>query len=75
MSRRLVVLSMVVIGFATQAAAYLLLATPIGRPTGPRFSNPRVPYAPAIFVAGVMLVFLAAVVYEIRPHRKRTRRG
>jgi hypothetical protein len=31
------------------------------------FSNPRVPFAAGIFVLGVMLVFVAAVVYELLP--------
>jgi hypothetical protein len=34
-----------------------------------RFSNPRVPFAPALFILGVMLVFIAAIVYELLPER------
>lgn len=58
---------MVVVGFALQAVSYFLLAAPIGVPTSPTFSNPRLPFAPALFIMGVMLVFLAAVVYELLP--------
>lgn len=35
-----------------------------------RNSNPRVQFAPAFFVLGVMAVFLAAVVYELLPDRR-----
>ncbi len=58
---------MVVGGFALQAVSYFLLAAPIGVPTSPSFSDPRLPFAPALFIFGVMLVFLAAVVYELLP--------
>lgn len=58
---------MVVAGFALQAVSYFLLAAPIGAPTSPAFSNPRLHFAPTLFIFGVMLVFLAAVVYELLP--------
>lgn len=29
-----------------------------------------IPYLPAVFIAGIMLVFLAAVVYELLPDRE-----
>ncbi|MDR5710231.1 MAG: hypothetical protein QN172_07050 [Armatimonadota bacterium] len=58
---------LVVAGFALQAVSYFFLAAPLGVPTGPVYSNPRVPFAPAVFILGVMLVFLAAVVYELLP--------
>ncbi len=70
MRRRVVTLTMVVLGFALQAVSYLVLATPIGRPTGVRFSNPRVQFSPALFILGVVLVFSAGVVYELMPDRK-----
>ncbi|MFN3285918.1 MAG: hypothetical protein ACK45F_06515 [bacterium] len=68
-------LLLVVAGFALQAVSYFFLAAPLGVPTSPVYSNPRVPFAPAVFILGVVLVFLAAVVYELlpesggRPHR------
>ncbi|HLB61652.1 MAG TPA: hypothetical protein VJN50_02785 [Actinomycetota bacterium] len=71
MRRRIVVLLMVVAGFGLQAVTYLFLATPIGKPTDDSFSNPRVPFAPALFILGVVLVFLAAVVYEVLPENGR----
>ncbi len=60
---------MVVWGFAIQVVSYFLLAAPWGIPTSPVYSNPRVPFAPGIFILGVMLVFLAAVVYELLPEK------
>lgn len=56
---------------ATLAAGLLLallgflLSAPIGATDGPRFSNPRLDFAPAIFVAGVIMAFGSAVVYEL----------
>lgn len=70
MTRKVFVLAMVVAGFALQAVAYLFLATPIGKPTDVSFSNPRVPFAPVLFILGVALVFLAALVYELLPDRR-----
>ncbi|MFQ5594958.1 MAG: hypothetical protein ACE5HA_12505 [Anaerolineae bacterium] len=61
---------MVIGGFALQAVSYFLLAAPLGKPTSPFYSNPRVPFAPTLFILGVMLVFLAAVVYELLPERQ-----
>jgi hypothetical protein len=58
---------MVLGGFALQAVSYFFLAAPWGIPTSPVYSDPRVPFAPALFILGVMLVFLAAVVYELLP--------
>ncbi len=60
---------MVVGGFALQAVSYFLLAAPLGIPTGVSFSNPRLPFAPTLFIVGVMVVFLAAVVYELLPDK------
>lgn len=69
-------LLLVVAGFALQAVSYFFLAAPLGVPTSPVYSNPRVPFAPAVFILGVMLVFLAAVVYELLPESGgRTHRG
>ncbi|MCL6554585.1 MAG: hypothetical protein K6W08_15920, partial [Firmicutes bacterium] len=64
-------LLMIAGGFLVQAASYLFLAAPLGTPTSPAFSDPRLPFAPALFIAGVVLVFLAAVVYELLPERRK----
>jgi hypothetical protein len=42
-----------------------LLAAPIGATTGPDISSPRMPFAPALFVLGIILMFGSAVVYEL----------
>jgi len=58
---------LVIVGFALQILGYFYWAAPLGVPTGPEFSNPVVPFAALIFVLGVMLVFVAALVYELIP--------
>lgn len=67
--RKRITLLMVLGGFAIQGIAYFLLAAPLGRSTNASFSNPRVPFAPLIFIIGVVLVFVAAVVYELMPQQ------
>ena len=57
-------------GFALQTVSYFFLAAPLGIPTSEAFSNPRFPFAAGLFVLGVMLVFIAAVVYELLPGKK-----
>jgi hypothetical protein len=61
---------MVLLGFTLSAVSYFFLAAPIGQPTSPAFSEPRLPFAPLLFIVGIALVFLAAVVYEIMPDKK-----
>lgn len=63
-------LLLVVGGFALQAVSYFVLAAPLGTPVSPASSDPRVPFAAAVFVLGVMLVFVAALVYELLPERR-----
>ena len=60
-------IGLVILGFALQGISYAVLSAPLGIPISEAFSNPRVPFAPLIFVIGVALVFLAAVVYELLP--------
>ncbi len=55
---------MVIVGFALQALAFFVLGARLGTPTSPDNSNPAVQFAPVVFILGVALVFLAAVVYE-----------
>jgi hypothetical protein len=50
--------------------AYFVLAAPIGPTDGPHTSNPRMLFAPGIFVIGVILIFTSAVVYELVPDRR-----
>ncbi|HXF82906.1 MAG TPA: hypothetical protein VNN19_09170 [bacterium] len=57
------------------AAMSFALALPLRIPgvtvfaTAPAGSDGAVPYLPALFILGIMLVFLAAVVYELLPDR------
>ncbi len=67
--RKTLSLSMVVLGFALQAISYFALAAPLGTPTSPAYADPRLPFAPLLFIVGVALVFLAAVVYELMPDK------
>lgn len=48
---------LVVLGF--------FLSAPIGPTTEPVYSNPRVDFAPLMFVVGVVLMAGSAVVYEL----------
>jgi len=73
--RTILTLFLVVLGFAIQAVSFFLLATPIGELSSEAFSNPRVPFAATIYIGGVLLVFLAAVVYELIPDRTGGRDG
>ena len=68
--RTILAILMVIVGFALQAVSYFLLAAPIGVPTTPEFSNPRLEFSPLLFILGVVLVFLAAVVYELLPEKE-----
>lgn len=67
MRRKTLTVLLVVAGFAIQAISYLFLAAPLGIPANEAFSNPRIPFAGLAFVLGVMLVFVAAAVYELLP--------
>jgi len=60
---------MVTAGFALQVVSYFYMAAPLGDPTSEVFSNPGVPNDPLFSILGVMLVFLAAVVYELLPDK------
>ncbi|MBI4308445.1 MAG: hypothetical protein HY684_06535 [Chloroflexi bacterium] len=60
----------VALGVSLAASSYFFLAAPLGRPAKEAFSNPRIPSAAGLFIVGVVLVFLSAVVYELLPERK-----
>ncbi len=55
------------LGGLTLAVLGFFLSAPIGPPIGPEISDPRLEFAPAIFVLGVVLVFSSAIVYELTP--------
>ena len=67
--RKVITSLLVVLGFVLQAVSYFLLAAPLGAATNESFSNPRMPFAPVLFIVGVGSVFLAAVVYELLPEK------
>lgn len=73
-ARRLLVLGMILVGFALQGLAYLVLAAPLGRPTDVSYSEPRMPFAALLFIVGVGMVFASAIVYELLPDRRPGRR-
>ena len=69
--RRLLMIHFIVVGFVIQAASYFLMAAAWGfPPEDVSYSNPRIPFAPVIFIAGIMLVFLGVLIYELLPERK-----
>lgn len=67
--RRTITVVMIVGGLALMALSYFVWAAPWGTETVAN-SNPRVPFAPLLFVLGVMLAFGSAVVYELLPDRQ-----
>ncbi len=70
--RTLITLILVAAGFALQFVSYFVLGSGLilETPTSEAQSNPKVDFAPLMFIVGVMLVFGAAVVYELLPERK-----
>jgi steroid 5-alpha reductase family enzyme len=68
--RKTITFLMVILGFALQIVSYFFLAAPIGVPSVEVSSNPRMEYAPVLFIVGVGAVFLAAVVYELLPDKQ-----
>ncbi len=70
--RALVALMVLAAGVAIMIVSYFLLAAPWGfPPESEDLSNPRVVFAPLIFIVGVMMAFAAAIVYELWPERRR----
>lgn len=68
--RRVITVTWLVTGLFLMGAAYFGLAARIGIPQSPAYSNPRVPFAGLVFIVGVMMVFLSAVIYELLPDRE-----
>lgn len=68
--RRTLTWSLVAAGVAVMAVSYFLLAAPWGA-ASPDDSEPRMPFAAGLFVLGVVVAFLGAVVYEVLPGRRR----
>ena len=67
--RQTVTFLVLIVGVALAVVSYFLLAAPLGHPSSEWYSNPRLPFAPLLFIIGVMVVFASAVVYELLPDR------
>lgn len=67
--RRAITTLMVIGGIALMLLSYFGLSAPWGN-TKVSHSNPRMDFAPVVFLIGIMSVFLSAVVYELLPDRK-----
>ena len=67
--RRAITILMVLGGIAMMLVSYFGLSAPWGN-SKVSHSNPRVQFAPVLFLIGIMSVFLSAVVYELLPDRK-----
>lgn len=70
-ARGAVALGMILLGIVLMVVSYFFWGAPWGTPPdGPEYSNPRVPFSSMTFIFGVMLIFLAAVAYELLPDRR-----
>lgn len=67
--RRAITILMIVGGIALMLLSYFWLSAPWGN-SEVSHSNPRMDFAPVVFLIGIMSVFLSAVVYELLPDRK-----
>ena len=72
MNRTFLFLATLLTGLVLAVAGFAL-AAPIGPTLGPETSNPRMPFAPGLFVIGITMMFFSAVVYELVPDRKNRR--
>ena len=68
--RRTVTLLMIFTGLAVMIVSYFFLSAPWGT-NAVKYSNTRLQFAPLLFVAGVVLIFSAAVFYEVKSDRRR----
>jgi uncharacterized membrane protein len=69
--RKTVSILMVILGIGLSAVSYFVFAAPLTHsPMTVANSEPRVPFAPTLFILGIVLVFLAAVVYELMPEKE-----
>jgi drug/metabolite transporter (DMT)-like permease len=66
--RRALTIGMVVAGVALMVISYFGLTAPWGAESVAN-SDPRLPFAPLLFVIGVMMAFGSALVYEMLPDR------
>ena len=64
--RKAMTLLTLLVGLALTVVGFVL-AAPFGPLDNPAISDPKLPFAPTLFVLGVMLLFASAVVYELYP--------
>jgi len=64
--RRWLPITMIVVGIALMIISYLGLAAPWGNEAVSN-SDPRMQFAPAVFILGIVLAFGSALVYEMLP--------
>ncbi len=69
MRRRTLFFLVTLLAGVTIAVLGVTLSAPIGSPDSPVPSNPRVDFAPLMFVLGITLMFGSAVVYELVPDK------
>jgi nitrate/nitrite transporter NarK len=66
--RKGLTIGMIVVGIALMVISYFGLTAPWGARSVAN-SNPRMQFAPLVFVVGVMMTFGSALVYEMLPDR------
>ena len=64
--RRILTWSCIVVGLVVMVVSYFFLTAPWGA-TDIENSNPRLIFSPGLFVIGVVILFSAALVYELYP--------
>ncbi len=66
--RRTATLAVLIAGVALAVVSYFFLTAGWGT-SGEEFSNPRLQFAPLIFIIGLLAIFGSAVVYELIPNQ------
>jgi hypothetical protein len=66
--RKAITLTILGLGIALATVSYVFLCAPFGADSVEN-SDPRMQFAPALVVLGVILAFGSAVVYELLPDR------
>ena len=66
--RRSLTIGMIATGLALMIISYFVLAAPWGADSVAN-SDPRMPFAPLVYVLGVVMAFGSALVYEMLPDR------
>ena len=67
--RKRIFISTLMVGIALAVAGFSL-AAPLGPTVDPMYSEPRVQFAPLMFVIGIITALLSPVVYELLPDKR-----